>query len=170
MRALHGELALTMQHPTTLVVRSPVFGANGSIPMEFTADGDNVPPPLSWDGVPADAKSLALVCEDPDAPSRVFTHWVVVGIPPDVKTLDPSAPPAGIEHGKNDHGSLGWIGPNPPHGRHRYVFKLFALDITLDKEGMSKKELFAAMKGHVLARGELIGTYEKLTSRTPRAS
>ena len=149
----------------TLVVRSPSFGANGSIPMEFSADGDNIPPPLVWERAPEATQSIAIICEDPDAPSRVFTHWIVNGIPPVTMHFDPSAPPPGTAFGKNDHGSLGWYGPNPPSGRHRYVFKVFALDINLDEEGLSKEELYAAMKGHILARGELIGTYEKKATR-----
>ena len=153
----------------SLVVRSPAFGANGSIPMQFASDGDNVPPPLVWERVPATAKSIAIICEDPDAPARVFTHWIVTGIPPETTHFDPSSPPPGTQFGKNDHGSLGWYGPNPPNGRHRYFFKVFALDINLDKDGMSKEELYAAMKGHILARGEIIGTYEKKPGR-PRAN
>lgn len=149
----------------TLVVRSPSFGANGAIPMEFTADGDNIPPPLVWERLPEAAQSVAIIVEDPDAPSHIFTHWVVNGIAPRTTHFDPSAPPPGTVFGKNDHGSIGWYGPNPPTGRHRYVFQVFALDINLDEEGLSKDELHAAMKGHVLARGELIGTYEKKVAR-----
>ena len=155
----------------TIVVRSPAFGANGSIPMEFSADGDNIPPPLCWERVPAATRSIAIVCEDPDAPARTFTHWVVVGIPPLTTHFDPSATPPGTAFGKNDHGSLGWYGPNPPHGRHRYVFKVFALDIELEEEGLDKEELYAAMKHHIIARGELVGTYEKkVAGRVSRPS
>lgn len=148
----------------TLVVESPAFGANGSIPIEFTCDGDNVPPPLAWRNVPGNTKSIAIICEDPDAPTRVFTHWIVVGIPSTETRFDPASVPAGAEYGKNDHGTIGWYGPNPPNGRHRYVFKVFALDIKLDRPGLSKQELYSAMKGHILTRGEVVGTYEKLHS------
>ena len=79
----------------TLVVRSPSFGANGSIPVEFSSDGDNIPPPLVWERAPEAAQSIAIICEDPDAPSRVFTHWIVAGIPPTTTHFDPSAPPPG---------------------------------------------------------------------------
>src|SRR5687767_11954706 len=144
----------------TIVVRSPAFGANGSIPIQFTAEGDNIPPPLVWERVPEHTKSIAIICEDPDAPTRVFTHWIVVGIPATETRLDPSAPPPGTAFGTNDKGTVGWYGPNPPNGRHRYYFKVFALDINLDKPNMNKEELYAAMKGHIRARGELIGTYE----------
>ena len=149
----------------TLVVRSPAFGANGAIPMEFSTEGDNIPPPLVWERVPHGTQSIAIVCEDPDAPTRVFTHWVVVGIPPGETRFDPATPPPGTQFGKNDHGSLGWYGPNPPSGRHRYFFKVFALDMNLDEEGLSKDDLYAAIKGHILARGELVGTYEKKRPR-----
>ena len=148
----------------SLVVRSPAFGANGNIPIEFTSDGDNVPPPLVWERVPEDTRSIAIICEDPDAPTRVFTHWIVVGIPATETRFDPATPPPGAQYGKNDHGTIGWYGPNPPDGRHRYFFKVFALDINLDKPNLTKQELYAAMKGHILARGEIIGTYEKLHS------
>jgi Raf kinase inhibitor-like YbhB/YbcL family protein len=156
---------MTEKAASALVVRSPAFGANGAIPMEFSADGDNIPPPLVWERAPAATQSIAIICDDPDAP-QVFTHWVVAGIAPRTTHFDPSAPPPGTAFGKNDHGSIGWYGPNPPSGRHRYVFKVFALDFNLDEEGLSKDELNAAMEGHVLARGELIGTYEK---KAPRA-
>ena len=152
------------QTEQTLVVRSPSFGANGSIPVEFTTDGDNIPPPLVWERAPEGTASIAIICEDPDAPTT-FTHWIVVGIPPRTMHFDPSAPPPGTAFGQNDHGSLGWYGPNPPTGRHRYVFKVFALDISLDEEGLDKQELYAAIKHHVLARGEIVGTYEKKTAR-----
>jgi Raf kinase inhibitor-like YbhB/YbcL family protein len=156
----------------TLVVRSPAFGANGMIPMEFSAEADNVPPPLVWERVPEGTRSIAIICEDPDAPTRVFTHWIVVGIPPTATRFDPAAPPDTIAYGRNDHGSIGWYGPNPPNGRHRYFFKVFALDINLDKPNLEKAELYAAIKGHVLARGELVGTYEKKAGagRGPRAN
>jgi Raf kinase inhibitor-like YbhB/YbcL family protein len=148
---------------TQLVVRSPAFGANGAIPTEFSTDGDNIPPPLVWERTPEGTQSIAIICEDPDA--HVFTHWVVAGIAPLTTHFDPSAPPPGTAFGKNDHGSIGWYGPNPPSGRHRYVFRVFAIDFNLDEEGLSKDELYAAIEGHVLARGELVGTYEKKASR-----
>ena len=153
-----------------LVVRSPSFGSNGSIPMQFSAEGDNVPPSLCWERVPEATQSIAVICEDPDAPARVFTHWIVTGIPPLTTHFDPSAAPPGTQLGKNDHGSIGWYGPNPPSGRHRYVFKVFALDINLDKAGLDKEQLYSAMKHHILARGELIGTYEKKTRVASGAS
>ncbi len=134
--------------------------------MQLTADGDNVPPSLCWERVPEATKSIAIICEDPDAPSRVFTHWIVTGIPPLTTHFDPNAPPPGTMLGENDHGALGWAGPNPPTGRHRYVFKVFALDINLEKAGLVQRELYAAIEHHILARGEVIGTYEKNKGRS----
>ena len=152
----------------TLVVRSPAFGSNGAIPIQFSVEGDNVPPPLVWERVPDETKSIAIVVEDPDAPNRIFTHWIVNGIPPRTTHFDPASPPPGTVFGKNDHGSLGWYGPNPPYGRHRYLFKVFALDINLDKSGLTKEEVYSAMKHHIIARGELLGTYEKKGHGRPR--
>jgi Raf kinase inhibitor-like YbhB/YbcL family protein len=160
----HATVASIMENDPaepTIIVRSPAFGANGAIPIQFSADGDNVPPPLEWERIPEGTQSIAIIVEDPDAPTRVFTHWIVVGIPPAAGSFDAAIPPESVAYGKNDHGSLGWYGPNPASGQHRYFFKVFALDVNLDKEGMSKQDLYAAMKGHILARGELVGTFDK---------
>lgn len=156
----------------SLRVRSDSFGANGTIPMEHAVEGDNAPPHLAWSEVPAGTRSIVVMCEDPDAPTRTFVHWIVVGIPPDVRELDGDALPEGAALGTNDAGEQDWMGPNPPNGRHRYFFKVFALDIGLESPGLTKYEVYAAMKGHVLARGELVGTYEKQTgfARGPRAN
>jgi len=151
----------------TIVVRSSAFGMNGMIPIEFTQDGDNAAPPLEWSAVPDGTRSIAIICEDPDAPTRVFTHWIVVGIPPTVTRLDASHLPPEAALGLNDFGDRGWGGPKPPSGRHRYFFKLFALDINLDKPDLTKQALYAAMKGHILARGELVGTYERTAAHPP---
>jgi Raf kinase inhibitor-like YbhB/YbcL family protein len=145
----------------TMVVSSPAFGANGSIPTDFTPMGSNIAPPLAWTNVPEGTKSIVIICEDPDAPGRIFTHWIVVGIPPEATSLDPAKLPATAALGLNDRGQLGWTGPNPPSGRHRYFFKVFALDINLEKPGLDKPAFYSAIQGHILARGELIGTYEK---------
>lgn len=146
----------------TITVTSDAFGANGTIPLEHTADGDNIAPPLAWSNVPPGTRSIAILVEDPDAPRRIFVHWVVVGIPPDVTELPAGGElPEGAVHGTNDYGNQGWDGPNPPSGRHRYVFRVFALDNVPDKPGMTKQDLMSAIKGHTLAEGELIGTYDK---------
>jgi Raf kinase inhibitor-like YbhB/YbcL family protein len=151
--------------PQSLRVSSPAFGANGSIPAEHTSDGADVPPKLAWSSPPPGTKSIAILVEDPDAPNpgtaRTWVHWVVTGISPMQTTLDGSHLPSGAVEGVNDWGQRRWMGPNPPYGRHRYFFKVFALDIALASPNMRRPALLAAMKGHVLARGELIGTYAK---------
>jgi Raf kinase inhibitor-like YbhB/YbcL family protein len=158
---------MTEREPSelTLVVRSPSFGANGSLPRQFAVDGDNIPPAIVWERVPEETKSIAIICEDRDAPSRVFTHWIVVGIPPSTTHFDPHTPPPGTQLGKNDHGSLGWYGPNPSSGLHHYVFSVLALDINVDKPSLTHEQLCTAINHHILARGELVGTYEKKPRR-----
>lgn len=152
----------THKMPQSLRVASPAFRANGSIPAEHTSDGADVPPQLAWSSPPPGTKSIAILVEDPDAPrGRTWVHWIVTGISPTQTTLDGNHLPSGATVGVNDWGQRSWMGPNPPDGRHRYFFKVFALDIALAAPNMRKPELLAAMKGHILARGELIGTYEK---------
>jgi Raf kinase inhibitor-like YbhB/YbcL family protein len=162
-RTAHGESKASQ----TLHVESPAFQMNGSIPPQFTSDGDDIAPPLSWSTPPPGTQSLALLVEDPDAPDpaapqRTWVHWVVTGIPASATELrGEDKLPAGAVSGSNDWHKRGWGGPNPPIGRHRYFFKLFALDIPLATPGITKQDLLSAMKGHILAQGELIGTYEK---------
>ena len=136
---------------------SPAFAAGEPIPAAHTCDGADTPPPLGWSGVPAGAQALALIVDDPDAPRGTWLHWTVWNLP-----VAPGAlPGAGVE-GVNDFGNVGWGGPCPPSGTHRYVFRLFALDAPLAlAEGASRAELEGAMKGHVLARAELMGTYRR---------
>ena len=153
--------------PATLQVSSSAFGANGPIPSEFTADGADISPPLQWSPPPAGTRSIALIVDDPDAPDpdapqRTWVHWVVTGLPPRTTSLPAGGPlPQGAAQGANDWGRRAWGGPNPPIGRHRYFFKIYALDLELFAPGTSKAELVSAMKGHILAQGELIGTYAK---------
>ncbi len=144
----------------TITVTSPAFGANGSIPIQYTAEGDDIPPPLAWTPPPRGTKSVAVLVEDPDAPRRIFVHWIVVGIPPSVTELDGDHLPDGAMHGTNDQGEEGYRGPNPPSGSHRYLFRVFALDIEL-RTPMTKPELMSAIKGHILAQGELVATYQR---------
>jgi Raf kinase inhibitor-like YbhB/YbcL family protein len=150
---------------------SKAFSPGGSIPAVYTCDGLNIPPPLEWSDLPAGTKSLAVVVDDPDAPDpkapeRTWVHWVLYNIPPSVQKLEegetPSDLPPGTRQGLNDWKHTGYGGPCPPVGRHRYVHKLYALDTMLpDLNEPTKAELEATMEGHVLARGELIGTYER---------
>ncbi len=153
--------------PLTLKLRSTVFQEGGMIPSKHTCDGDDASPPLVWSGVPDSAKSLALVCEDPDAPHGTWTHWVVYGIPATAHTLPAALPTRetlddGTRQGKNDFQKFGYGGPCPPSGTHRYYFKLYALDTTLDlPPAPAKDQLLKALDGHILAQGELMGRYTR---------
>jgi Raf kinase inhibitor-like YbhB/YbcL family protein len=153
-------------------LESPAFPDGGTIPKAQTCDGKGTSPPLAWSDVPGAARALALICEDPDAPGGTFTHWVLFDLPPDLKGLKEDLPAEGevgltsgggvARHGKNDFGQLGYGGPCPPGGTHRYVFRLYALDARLDlKPGATRKELLQAMKGHILAEGRLMGRYSR---------
>ncbi len=150
----------------SLRVEASSFGMNDQVPIQHTADGDDVAPSLSWSKPPEGTKSIAIIVEDPDAPdpnapTRTWTHWIVTGIPADVTELDGDRLPPGAVMGRNDWGNHAWGGPNPPIGRHRYFFKVYALDIALHAPNAMRDAFHASIKGHILAQGELIGTYEK---------
>jgi Raf kinase inhibitor-like YbhB/YbcL family protein len=150
-------------------ISSPAFESAGPIPRVHTCEGEDRPPPLEWTGAPDGTASFALIVDDPDAPDpaapkRTFVHWVIVDLPPDADAITGAAGglPAGAREGPNDAGGTGWSGPCPPIGRHRYFFKLYALDTTLPSlRSPTKAELERAMEGHVLAQAELMGMYEK---------
>jgi Raf kinase inhibitor-like YbhB/YbcL family protein len=137
------------------------------IPKEHTCDGSDISPPLSWSGVPEGTKSLALICDDPDAPVGTWVHWVLFNVPPTANELPRNIPPDktmdnGARHGINDFRKYGYGGPCPPGGTHRYYFKIYALDSELAKKpGLTKAELFKAMAGRILAEGKLMGTYKR---------
>jgi hypothetical protein len=147
---------------------SSAFTEGGMIPANYTCDGADVSPPLSWTGVPTGAKSLALICDDPDAPAGTWVHWVLYAIPATVSSLSEGVPkvetlPDGTKQGINDFRRVGYGGPCPPPGNpHRYYFKLYALDFmpTLAPRA-TKNDLLNAMKGHVLAEGQLMGRYQR---------
>ena len=151
-------------------VTSQAFENNGTIPPKYTSQGDDVSPPLEWSGAPAGTHSFVLIVDDPDAPDprapqRTWVHWVLYNIPAETRSLptDASAKglPAGARSGLNDWKRVGYGGPAPPVGRHRYFHKLYALDVELpDLERPTKARLLNAMKGHVLAESQLIGTYQ----------
>ena len=138
-------------------ISSVAFRGGEKIPEKFTCKGENVNPPLQFPGVPGEARSLVLIVEDPDAPSGLFTHWLVWNIDPTARQISEKSSPAGAVQGTNDFGKIGYGGPCPPSGTHRYFFRIFALDQKLDlKSGAKRKELDKAMAGHILARGELM--------------
>jgi hypothetical protein len=146
----------------TLTVTSTAFKAGESIPSEYTCDGMEKAPPLSWSNVPSDAKSVAILADDPDAPKGTFTHWMVTNIPPTETSLtENGALPQGAVAAKNGKGATGYAGPCPPTGTHHYHFRVYALDTTLTQP-TSRDDFMKEIKGHVLAQGELVATYKKM--------
>jgi Raf kinase inhibitor-like YbhB/YbcL family protein len=153
-------IPLTRAAPAAFQLTSPDFSRDGSIPARFTCDGKNVSPTLVIAGTPGAAKSLLLIVEDPDSVPPPFTHWLLWNIPPDTKKIPAGAPPATAVQGTNDFGTLGYSGPCPPSGTHRYLFCLCALDITLDlPAGASRKVVGATLRNHLLATALLMGRY-----------
>ncbi len=144
---------------------STAFEHGATIPKKYTGDGADTSPPLRWDAPPAGTKSLAVICDDPDAPFGTWVHWVLFNLSAEARELPEGVPTKeqleGARQGKNDFGKIGYGGPAPPAGKpHRYFFKLYALDKTLElPAGATKAQAVAAMKGHVLAEGRLMGTY-----------
>jgi Raf kinase inhibitor-like YbhB/YbcL family protein len=153
-----------------LTITSPAFKQGGKVPSAYTCEGDDLSPPLSFEGAPQGTKSLALVIDDPDAPDpkapkRVWVHWVLFNLPPDSKGVAENASakglPAGAVQGVNDFQSKAYGGPCPPIGRHRYFLKLYALDVMLPAKPLNKAEFERAIEGHVLGKAELMATYQK---------
>ena len=139
---------------------SPGFSNGGSISAKFSHQGGNSNPPLKIEGVPANAKSIALIVDDPDAPSGLFTHWLVWNIDPKTTSIAEHSAPKDAMEGRNDFGEAGYGGPQPPSGTHRYYFKIFALDQMLElASGAKRRELEKAMKGHIVAQAEVMGRY-----------
>jgi Raf kinase inhibitor-like YbhB/YbcL family protein len=154
-----------------LKITSPAFEHGGPMAAKYTCEGQDIAPPLRWEGVPEGTRSLALVVDDPDAPDpaapkMTYVHWVLYNLPPDAGGLpegvSSSNLPAGTREGVNDWRRTGYGGPCPPIGRHRYFHKLYALDVVLeDLQQPTKSRLLKAMEGHVIARAEIVGTYQK---------
>jgi Raf kinase inhibitor-like YbhB/YbcL family protein len=152
-------------------LRSSAFQPGGAIPRRYTCDGDDVSPPLRWSRAPEKTQCFALIVDDPDAPDpaapkRVYVHWVLYDVPAAVTSIEedgePVAVKAGARQGQNDWGRTGYGGPCPPIGRHRYFFRLYALDAPLGQLGTpAKRDVARAMEGHVLATAELMGTYQR---------
>ena len=150
-----------------LKIKSRAFSDGALIPSKYTADGENVSPPLAWTGVPKTAKSLALINDDPDAPMGTWVHWVVYNIPAGTASFDENIPPDptlpnGAMQGTTDFGKIGYGGPAPPSGTHRYFFKLYALDAVLDlSTGATKAQLEAAMEDHIIEQTQIMGRYKR---------
>jgi len=148
-------------------ITSSAFAEGGMIPTKYTCDGEDISPPLQWDAVPEGTKTIALINDDPDAPMGTWVHWVLFNLPADVKELAENVLPNkilpnGAKQGITDFRRIGYGGPCPPGGTHRYFFKLYALDTEIDLEaGADKEELLKAMKGHILGQGQLIGKYKR---------
>lgn len=151
----------------TIEVTSPAFEEGGMIPAKYTCDGQDISPPLRWGAVPEGAKSIALIADDPDAPSGTFVHWVLYGLPADATELPEHVPAekrlsSGAGQGVNDFGRIGYGGPCPPSGTHRYFFKVYALDAEPKlSPGERKARLLAAMEGHIIGQGQLMGRYSR---------
>jgi Raf kinase inhibitor-like YbhB/YbcL family protein len=153
----------------SIELSSTAFEQGATIPKEHTGDGADKSPPLHWSSPPSGTQSFALICDDPDAPRGTWVHWVLFNFPGQTRDLQAGIPAtanlaSGAKQGKNDFGNVGYGGPAPPKGKpHRYFFKLYALDVTLDlPAGATKAQLETAMKGHVLAEGQLMGKYGRV--------
>jgi Raf kinase inhibitor-like YbhB/YbcL family protein len=148
-------------------IKSSSFNHEDMIPAKYTCDGQNISPSLAWSGAPKETKSFALICDDPDAPVGTWIHWVIFDIPANVNGFPENVVrkeevPGLGKNGKNSSQNFGYDGPCPPGGTHRYYFKLYALDAMLNlKAGLTKEDLLAAMKGHVLAEAQIMGRYKR---------
>jgi len=156
-----------VQRQDRMKVVSSAFQDARPIPRPYTCDGINISPPLEWSGVPKQAKTIAIIADDPDAPGGTWVHWVLYNLPAENIGLVENVPAtenlrAGGFQGKNDFGKLGYGGPCPPSGMHGYLFKVYALDADLPlKAGATKAELETAMQSHIIAQAELMGTYKR---------
>lgn len=146
---------------------SDAFNEGSAIPVKYTGDGADLSPPLEWVGAPSGTKSFALICDDPDAPSGIWVHWVIYNIPSSLNSLEEGIDPVessgdGTTQGINDFGKTGYGGPMPPRGTHRYVFRIYALDAVLpSRSGITKTGLLKLMSGHILTEAKLTGKYSR---------
>ncbi len=151
----------------TIHVTSDAFREGEMIPAQYTCDGRNINPSLRWSGAPKETQSFVILSDDPDAPGGDWVHWVLYDLPPTINMVPEALPPHNVlvnneKHGKNDFGRVGYGGPCPPGGTHRYFFKVYALDAMLNlPAGKTKKEILKAMEGHILAEGGLMGKYQR---------
>jgi Raf kinase inhibitor-like YbhB/YbcL family protein len=163
------ETPTTEEATMSIELKSDAFLSGQSIPAKYTCTGKNISPALSWNDAPAGTQSFALIVDDPDAPMGTWVHWVLFKIPADARSLQEDLPitgknvdPNAIYFGRNSSGNTRYDGPCPPSGTHRYYFKLYALDTTINLlPGATKEEVLKQMKGHILAQGELMGTFSK---------
>ena len=160
-------MSTTDSSTAQMQLTSPAFQDGGRIPYLYTCEGDDISPPLAWSGAPVNARSYAMLCEDPDAPRGTWIHWVLYNIPGDAVGLNKAVPtlpelPSGARHGRNTAGDMAYAGPCPPPGKpHRYFFRIYALDISLNlPPGATKPELETVMDQHIVAQGTLMGMYE----------
>ena len=150
-----------------ITVTSSAFSEGGIIPVKYTCDGEEISPPISWEKIPPQARSIALISDDPDAPAGTWVHWVIYNIPSETNGLPEKVPAVtklgdGSFQGINSSHKIGYDGPCPPSGTHRYFFKVYALDTKLSlPAGATKKSLEEAMEGHVLGQGQLMGRYSR---------
>lgn len=153
---------VSMEATMSLTLTSDAFANGQSIPVKYSCRGKNISPALAWNEPPAGTQSFALIVDDPDAPMGTWVHWVLYNIPASTRSLQESTDPSAMSVGKNSSGNMRYDGPCPPSGTHRYFFKLYALDSTLSlSPGSTKEQVLNAMKGHILAQGELMGTFSK---------
>lgn len=154
-------------HMNKLVVSSPAFKNGEFIPSKYTCDGENISPEIRIEGIPSNTMSLVLINDDPDAPMGTWDHWILFNIPPTMNIIPEGIKPEkefsnGMKHGINSWGRVGYGGPCPPSGIHRYFFKVYALDTTLNlPAGATKQQILKAIQGHILAEGELMGKYSR---------
>ena len=146
---------------------SSAFNEGSPIPKKYTCDGMNISPPLQWSFLPEGTKTIAIICDDPDAPTGTWVHWVLYNLPGNINELPENIPPSitlpnGARQGRNDSGKTGYIGPCPPGGTHRYFFKIYALSVQLQvEENITKSGLLNAMKEHILSEAQLMGMYKR---------
>ena len=146
----------------SIQLTSDAFANGQSIPSKYSCKGKNISPALAWTEPPAGTQSLALIMDDPDAPGGTWVHWVLFNIPASTHNLQEDLPTSGMSMGKNSWGDMRYGGPCPPSGTHRYFFKLYALDTTINLlPGATKEQVLEEMEGHILAQGELVGTFSK---------
>ena len=167
LQQIYNKLMAQSEGEKSMELTSTAFTEGGMIPEKYTCDDMDISPPLAWGNIPEGTKSLALICDDPDAPMGIWVHWVLYNLPPELKELPEAIPaqrilPDGSKQGVTDFRKIGYGGPCPPGGTHRYYFKLYALNIMLELQGdPTKSDLEAAMQGNILGQCQLMGRYKR---------